>query len=86
VPQVRVLPIKRLETRARRLSIAGADVRGDCCLCSYAYYQRQRGHWSWQTEMVKRERAVELAGHFLRNLQNGQQEWPLSHIWFPEGS
>jgi len=30
--------------------------------------------------MVKRERAVELAGHVLRNLQNGQQEWPLSLV------
>lgn len=29
---------------------------------------------------MKRERAVELAEHVLRNLQNGQEEWPLSLV------
>lgn len=33
-----------------------------------------------QTEVVKRERAIALAGHVLRNLQNGQEEWPLSLV------
>jgi len=30
--------------------------------------------------MVKRERAVELAEHVLRNLHDGQHEWPLSLV------
>lgn len=30
--------------------------------------------------MVKRERAVELAEHVLRNLREGQKEWPLSLV------
>jgi hypothetical protein len=33
-----------------------------------------------QTEMVKRERAVELAEHVLRNLHEGQGVWPLSLV------
>jgi hypothetical protein len=58
--------------RPRALMFAGIAVS-----CPYAYSQRRRGHWSWQAEMVKRERPVEFAEHVLRNLQNGQDERPL---------
>lgn len=33
-----------------------------------------------ETETVKRERAVELAEHVLRNLQDSQDEWPLNLV------
>ena len=32
----------------------------------------------WEANLVKRERAVELAEHLLRNLDASQREWPLS--------
>jgi hypothetical protein len=51
-------------------------------ICDHMLTFRSTAGWTWQTPIVQRERAVGLVEHVLRNLHDGQQDWPLSLVTF----
>jgi predicted nucleotidyltransferase len=79
LPQLRESAFRSISVVAVALVhlLSGSTEQVSLCVFMHTHLATEVG-FLWEADPVKRERAVELAEHLLRNLDAGQHEWPLS--------